>query len=248
VVPAILHSKVHFALEKTTQSALTILIIWTIIVQPTQAFSLPPIALEPLFQKAAEAANVPVELAQAIAKVESGLNPWALNIEGKSYVFSSKELALEKAKDALAAGQSFDSGVMQVNNRWLEKWRIPVEEAFDPATNIHLGSRILKQEIDRHGLTWNAIGAYHSPNDARQQKYIAKVKAALDPSATITPLHIESRQTEAAAALAVERRGQPLVDRQQPAGAIFVQRLGDRQNLPAASQSESGFIQRFKRS
>jgi soluble lytic murein transglycosylase-like protein len=203
------------------------------------------LSLDPMFREAAQVADVPATLTRAIAKVESGLNPWALNIEGKSFVFFNKEQVIEKAKVAQAAGQSFDSGVMQVNNRWLSKWRIPLEEAFDPATNIQLGSRILKQEIDRYGLTWNAIGAYHSQNKARQQNYIAKVKAALGPSITVAPLRIE--QTEAVAALVVERRGQTLVDRQQPAEAIFVQRFNDRKSTLAVSQSGSGFFQRIKR-
>jgi soluble lytic murein transglycosylase-like protein len=245
MVPAILHTDVRFALRKTPLLSLTIraLTISTIIVSSTQA-STP--SLDSLFQK--EANNVPAQLTRAIAQVESGLHPWALNIAGKGYIFPNKAQAIERAYEAQASGQSFDSGVMQINNRWLSRWHIPLEEAFDPATNIHLGSHILKQEIDRHGLTWDAIGAYHSPNDARQQNYIAKVKAALDPSITIALLRMESRQGGTIAGLFVRRGDRPLLDRPQPAGPLFVQRFGDRQNSPAPAQLEPGFIQRFKKS
>jgi len=84
------------------------------------------------------------------------------------------------AKQADAEGRSFDSGIMQVNNFWLKKYGIPLEAAFDPLANIYLGSWILKQEIDRHGQTWGAVGAYHSPNEARGGKYAEMVKEALN--------------------------------------------------------------------
>ena len=237
MVPTIIHGVMRFALVKSGAVIAPLLIL--------ASTSHAHLSLDPMFRAAAQAADVPATLTRAIAKVESGLNPWALNIEGKSYVFFNKEQVIEKAKVAQAAGQSFDSGVMQVNNRWLSKWRIPLEEAFDPATNIQLGSHILKQEIDRHGLTWDAIGAYHSPNEARQQKYIAKVKAALGPSITVAPLRIE--QPEAVTALVVERGGQSLVDRQQPAEALFVQRFNDRKSTLAVSQPGPGFVQRNRR-
>lgn len=136
--------------------------------------------MDPLFHEAAQYWGVPVAWTQAIADVESGHNPWALNIEGKGYQFASKEQALAMAKKADIEGRSFDSGIMQVNNFWLKKYRIPLEAAFDPLANIYLGSWILKQEIDRHGQTWEAVGAYHSPNETRRGKYAEMVKEALN--------------------------------------------------------------------
>ena len=68
----------------------------------------------PLFEAAAQEVDVPPELTQAIARVESGGTPYALNIEGRGYFFDSKEEALAAASEAQAAGQSFDSGIMQV--------------------------------------------------------------------------------------------------------------------------------------
>ena len=137
------------------------------------------IPLVPMFVEAAHAWGVPAAWTQAIAHVESGLSPWALNIEGKGYRFDSKEKALAKAKEAEAEGRSFDSGVMQVNNFWLKKYGIPLEAALDPLANIYLGSWILKQEISRHGESWNAVGAYHSPNEDRGRRYAEMVKDAL---------------------------------------------------------------------
>lgn len=191
--------------------------------------------LAPMFQEAAQTWAVPTAWTQAIARVESGLNPWALNIEGRGYTFTSKEKALEKAQQAQHANRSFDSGVMQVNSFWLKKYGIPLEAALDPAANISLGSWILKQEIDRHGQTWNAVGAYHSPDERRQRRYIELVKAALEkgpvkavsPSrpyrAVLSPAKVPAiRQPADSSPLVVARQGNPI---KRASDAPFVQRL-----------------------
>jgi len=109
----------------------------------------PAADLPPLFLQAAKAHGVPMDWTQAIARVESGWSPFALNIEGKGYFFASKDEALTKARQAQAEGRSFDSGLMQINSRWLDRYSIPLEAALDPAANVWLGSWILKQEIER---------------------------------------------------------------------------------------------------
>lgn len=136
--------------------------------------------LPPLFLQAAQAHNVPLDWTQAIARVESGWSPFVLNIEGKGYIFASKDEALAKARQAQAEGRSFDSGLMQINSRWLDRYSIPLEAALDPAANVWLGSWILKQEIERYGRNWSAVAHYHSPDPARGQRYVEQVKAALE--------------------------------------------------------------------
>ena len=132
------------------------------------------------FEAAAQEVDVPPELTRAIARVESGGTPYALNVEGRGYFFDSKEEALAAASEAQAAGKSFDSGVMQINNWWLKRYDIPLEAVFDPAANILLGSWILRQELDRHGDTWTAVARYHSPNTDRGNQYVALVRRALE--------------------------------------------------------------------
>lgn len=158
------------------QLLVALVLTGSVVTAPARAEQLP---LFPMFAEAAHTWGVPAAWTQAIAHVESGLSPWALNIEGKGYRFDSKEKALAKAKEAEAEGRSFDSGVMQVNNFWLKKYGIPLEAALDPLANIYLGSWILKQEIARHGERWNAVGAYHSPNEDRGRRYAEMVKDAL---------------------------------------------------------------------
>jgi soluble lytic murein transglycosylase-like protein len=114
------------------------------------------------FSVAAQKYGIARELLQAIAKVESALDPLALRINRGSY----------------------DIGIMQVNSRWLPLLRrhgIQPADLYDACTNIDVGSWILANEIARHGYTWTAVGFYHSPTRARQRVYTAKVARALGP-------------------------------------------------------------------
>ena len=132
----------------------------------------------PLFQSAADYLGVPISLTQAIAEVESGTFSHVLNIEGQSLFFDTKEDALTAARRALAAGKSFDSGIMQINSQWIKRFDLPLEAVFDPAANIYLGSWILGENI-RQYPGWRAVARYHSPNESRGQTYVERVKAVL---------------------------------------------------------------------
>lgn len=136
-------------------------------------------SFDSFFESSSRELAVPVEITQAVARVESGNSPWAINVAGQGQIYDSKAAALDAAGKAAAAGKSFDSGVMQVNNKWLERYGISLAAALDPEANIYLGSWILKQNMRQHGQTWNAVAAYHSPDAAKGQCYVEMVKAAL---------------------------------------------------------------------
>ena len=135
---------------------------------------------EALFREAAATVGVPMALTQAIAGVESGGSPWALNVAGRGHVYASRDEALAAAWRAEAAGQSFDSGIMQINNWWLRRYGIPLEAVFEPEANILLGAWILKQAIEQDGDVWKGVGRYHSPDAVRGRKYAALVRRALE--------------------------------------------------------------------
>ena len=136
---------------------------------------------EEQFKNAANEVNVNVDLAKAVAQVESRHHPWTLNIAGRSFFFDTKEEALAAAERAKAAGKSFDTGIMQVNNWWLKRYDIPLETALDPTANILLGSWILKQALNQHpDDKWAGVGKYHSPNASRGERYAAQVRQALE--------------------------------------------------------------------
>ncbi len=120
---------------------------------------------------AAEAEEPPSALVKAIAKQESGLNPLAVNIAGKSYYPATREEAEHLIQEALAAGKSFDVGKMQINSWWMKRLAIDPFSLLDPNVNEAWGKRILAEEIARHGLNWQAVGKYHSPDPERGRQY-----------------------------------------------------------------------------
>lgn len=124
----------------------------------------------PLSALAAEP-GPPAPLVAAIARQESGLNPLAVNIAGKSYYPATREEAEQLIQKAIAAGQSFDVGTMQINSWWMERLAIDPFSLLDPATNERCGKWILAEEIARHGLNWKAVGKYHSPDPERGRQY-----------------------------------------------------------------------------
>ena len=50
---------------------------------------------------------------------------------------------------------------------------------LDPCYNVMFGSWILAQNVARHGMTWEAVGAYHSSTDWRAQQYSRQVAGRL---------------------------------------------------------------------
>lgn len=132
-----------------------------------------------LFDAPCERYGVPKDLALAIAGHESGMRPWAMNIQGKPVLNTSKEEALSVSQIALASGLSFDVGVMQINSQWLRRFKLPLDVVFDPRGNIQVGVWILSQAIKQHGLTWRAVASYHSPHPERGKAYATAVLARL---------------------------------------------------------------------
>lgn len=123
----------------------------------------------------AQAEEPPPALVNAIARQESGLNPLAVNVAGKSYYPATREEAERLIRDALAAGKSFDVGKMQINSWWMKRFGIDPIALLDPDVNESWGKRILAEEIARHGLNWQAVGKYHSPDSERGRQYAWRI-------------------------------------------------------------------------
>jgi len=92
------------------------------------------------------APNVAPTTLQAVAAVESGGNPLAVNVNGIHVQPPPARDAREAAQVAesyIARGYSVDIGLMQVNSRNLAALGTTVEQVLDPCTNLHAAATIL---------------------------------------------------------------------------------------------------------
>lgn len=78
---------------------------------------------------------------------------------------------------------SVDVGVMGINSLWfkeLSKFGVQPESLLNACTNIMAGAWILSLAVKKHGMTWKAIGVYHSPGSpSRQMLYANQIYAEM---------------------------------------------------------------------
>jgi soluble lytic murein transglycosylase-like protein len=99
------------------------------------------------FEEAASKYGLSAELLRAIARAESDLNPKVVN------------------RTHLARTKTVDIGLMQINSSWLTRlstYGVREQHLFDPCANVHVGAWILSDYFQRHGNTWEAVGAYNT--------------------------------------------------------------------------------------
>ena len=92
------------------------------------------------------AANVAPVTLDAIARVESGGNPLAINVNhlvGPQPRAATTQEAIDIARWYIAAGYRVDLGIMQITDRNLPSLGYTVEDAFDPCRNLAGGAVIL---------------------------------------------------------------------------------------------------------
>jgi soluble lytic murein transglycosylase-like protein len=107
------------------------------------------------FDEAGMQYGINPQILRAIAKVESGFNPRAVNRNTNG---------------------SYDFGVMQINSLWGrtygEEWWSTLG---DPCTNIKAGAMILASCMKKYGYSWEAIGCYNSQIPGKRNKYAITV-------------------------------------------------------------------------
>ncbi|WP_439958405.1 lytic transglycosylase domain-containing protein [Rahnella sikkimica] len=118
------------------------------------------------FREAGVKFGVDWRLLQAIAEVESGLNPQAIGLNKRNGRVLSE-----------------DVGMMQINSSWfpvLKPMGITREMLLkNPCQNIHVGAWILAKNIAQNGVNWTSVGAYNAgfkeANEPFRMKYARKV-------------------------------------------------------------------------
>lgn len=118
-------------------------------------FLLPASAQAFCFEEAGAQYSINPQLLQSIARVESGLNPKAVNINKNG---------------------SADFGLMQINAAWLNVLHLTREDLLsDPCYNVMAGARILRACIDRYGYAWEAVGCYNATGRIKRVDYSWKI-------------------------------------------------------------------------
>jgi len=133
---------------------------------------------------AANKHGVPLGILYAIGLTETGrgrkLQPYALNIDGRSNYAVDLQNALRRFWDARRSGAKYiDVGCMQINYYYHSTYFRSIDEMFDPRKNVDYAAGFLGRLKAQTGTWTQAVGRYHagSANVESQTKYVCKVVA-----------------------------------------------------------------------
>lgn len=125
-----------------------------------------PTEFDRCFEQAGATYSISPFLLKAIARQESTMNPRAIG---------------RNPNPAMA--DEYGIGIMQISSWWLPRLaKIGVTERQlleSACTNITVGAWILAGNIERHGMTWTAVGAYNAKTDWKRQAYAKKIQRHL---------------------------------------------------------------------
>jgi len=140
---------------------------------------------------AACAPQVAPETLLAMARVESGLEPLAIGVNGpapRGLRPARLEAAVANASALIAAGRSVDLGLAQINSRNLARLGLTPRTAFEPCRNLAAGARVLEAGYRRatpapgqeQAALRTALSYYNTGHPSRglRNGYVAKVAAA----------------------------------------------------------------------
>jgi hypothetical protein len=115
------------------------------------AVLLPSVLQAFCFEDAGKQYDIDHSLLEAIAGVESSMNPKAFHRNRNG---------------------SFDVGLMQVNSAWIEPLGLDKAKLMsDACYNVMAGAGILKRCVDQHGLSWVAVGCYNATDLQKRINY-----------------------------------------------------------------------------
>lgn len=116
------------------------------------------------------AASVHPSTALDVARVESGLNPYAIAEilpSGKgmtSHFPASKDEAVSLTGRLAAQGRRYSVGLMQITSTNFRHYGVTASDLLDPCTNLSVFEHILTDCYHRGGSLKRALSCYYSGN------------------------------------------------------------------------------------
>ena len=174
------------ATEKTRMRSLLVLAaaVAAFTFEAAWAKSDPLLVCEGEMARAAERNGVPLGMLYAVGLAETGrrgsLQPYALNIEGRTEFARDRYDALRRYESARARGiKLIDLGCMQINVFYHGRAFRSLEDMLDPRLNVDYAARFLKELRAREGSWTMAVARYHAgpDNDPAQKQYVCRVIA-----------------------------------------------------------------------
>lgn len=144
-------------------------------VYSTGAFADKPTLLD-VFADVEARYRIPKGLLLSIGRVESSLNPLALNINGNPAKANNWIEMIRIIRKSQGQGiTNIDIGIMQLNMRWHRDEFKLLTDMLDPQKNIEYAARLLVK-LKRQHKDWRlALRYYHSANPEHNRKYSKKV-------------------------------------------------------------------------
>ncbi len=130
--------------------------------------------------------KIPQHLLKAISLIESGrtIKPgqriawaWTINVNGRGYVYESKQQAIDAVRKFQKQGESsIDVGCMQINLKHHPTAFRHLEDAFDPQLNVAYAAQFLNNLKRQLGNWRTAVAHYHSATPQFHQPYREKIQ------------------------------------------------------------------------
>ncbi len=118
-------------------------------------------------------------LLEAIATIESKLNPYSVNVQGRSYQFRTLQSAAAFVRDRINEGiQNISVGPMQLHVPSHRRYFKSIEDMIDPYKNITYAAKLFKKLKSQYGSCEKAVKYYHSANPCANETYKNRVFGA----------------------------------------------------------------------
>lgn len=128
------------------------------------------------YEAAEKKYGIPSGLLEAMGRVESTHNPWAINVNKKGRGYSNKKKALKIIKEArLKGATNINIGCLQLHWYHHLKNFKSIHDMIDPKQNVMYAAKYLKHLIKRYKSLSMAVRRYNSPSKKNNMRYLKKV-------------------------------------------------------------------------